>query len=56
MAAAAAVVTLVVTAEVNDSGGCLLSRILCSWLSFVSFQGLALVDCLSRRPSTLSVP
>lgn len=40
----------------NDSGGCLLSRILCSQLSFVSFQGLALVDCLSRRPSTLSVP
>lgn len=40
----------------NDSGGCLLSRILCSRLSFVSFQGLALVDCLLRRPSTLSVP
>lgn len=56
MAAAAAVVTLVVMAEVMTVVGCLLSRILCSQLTFVSFQDLALVDCPSRRPSTRSVP
>lgn len=51
MAVMAAMVTLVVMAEVMTV---VVSRILYSQLTFVSFQGLILVDWLSRRPSTLS--
>lgn len=55
MAVVAAVVTLEVMAEVMTVVVSA-SRILCSQLSFVSFQDLALADRPSRRPSTLSDP
>lgn len=40
----------------GGGGGCLLSRTLCSLLTFVSFQDLTLAGCLPRRPSILSGP
>lgn len=38
----------------HGGGGCLLSRTLCSLLTF--FQDLTLAGCLPRRPSILSGP
>lgn len=40
----------------DGSSGCLLSRTLCSLLTFVSFQDLILTGCLLRRPLILSDP